>query len=312
MPDDDTLISIGIRTVPKWYKDANAPKNGWVERPPPSERVWRDSPSRTPQRIDPYRLPYTSAGELFPQPFIPSDEVFRPPYQSPAEVFRAYAQPPRQVPGPRPPFGPNGFTPRPAPFAPSSNGLTRTISQPYAPPSSKFPGPQNQIGVSASRFPATSSPPHRRALTGTTLPLIPASIPILAFSTAPLSAPVPTPASVAPPSPFSPPLTTQPFSPQRTTLPTSLAPTPRSLFPFLPNFDPHPTPVPQIKTPAPRHRRLFPKMGEPTFVENSMSSPGKENNSNSTPTTTTGVVADAGKWKELGKGIEELLVDFEE
>jgi hypothetical protein len=42
-------------------------------------------------------------------------------------------------------------------------------------------------------------------------------------------------------------------------------------------------------------------------VENgmSLSTPTKESKS-------TGGIEDAGKWKELGKGIEELLVDFEE
>lgn len=61
-------------------------------------------------------------------------------------------------------------------------------------------------------------------------------------------------------------------------------------------------PVPEIKTPAPRHRRLFVETGESTYVENGTS----ENKD------TTGEAGDGGKWDELGKGIEELLVDFEE
>ncbi len=278
--------------------------------------MWRDSPSRAIQRIDPYRLPYHPGGELFRPPYISSDEPFRASYHSSGELFRPCGQPPLAIPGPRPTFS-NSFAPRPTAYAHGSSGAARPFNHQYMPPPPKLLGPKSKTGGSSSRFPTATSSGHRNTSASTKM-LVPASIPT-SVSTAsqapaqpPAQAPAPaaTPArSVAPPSPFSPPLTTESFSPPRV-LPTSLAPLHRSLLPFLPPPEPFtlpPTPVPEIKTPAPRHRRLFVAAGESAYVENgmSLSTPTKESKS-------TGGIEDAGKWKELGKGIEELLVDFEE
>ena len=53
MPDEPTLNSIGIRTTPKWYRDANAPKNGWLGRPAPADQLWRGKPVRPAQPPQP-------------------------------------------------------------------------------------------------------------------------------------------------------------------------------------------------------------------------------------------------------------------
>lgn len=60
MPDELTLNSIGIRTIPKWFRDVNAPKNGWVGRPAPSDQLWRGKqarPSQVPQPVKPFHGP---------------------------------------------------------------------------------------------------------------------------------------------------------------------------------------------------------------------------------------------------------------
>lgn len=316
MPDEETLVAIGIRSIPKWYKEANTPKNGWVERPSASERVWRESSARAiQQQMAPYRLPYLSGVELFRPPYgSSSDEPFRSPFQSSAERFHHSRQPLGPMPGTRPTF-PNGFAPLPGPFPPSSNVQMRTVHHhQYLPPPAKLLGSKIKIGVpSSSRFPVTSSSIPRQKSTSTKrLVPTPITTPVssaaatAAAAAAAAAAPPPSVStrSGAPPSPFSPPLTTQqPLSPAGV-LPTSLAPTHRSLLPFIPPPEPFilpPTPVPEIKTPAPRHRRLFVAAGESTYVEN-----GKSENKD------TGEMGDGGKWEELGKGIEELLVDFEE
>lgn len=311
MPDEETLVAIGLRSIPKWYKDANAPKNGWVEQASPSDGVWREPSPRAIQQMSPYRLPYISSVELFRSPYISSDETFRPPLQSPAERLHHSRHPLGPMPGARPTF-PNGFAPHPGPYAPSSSVPLRTIRhfQYTSPPQPKFPGSKIKIGGPNSRLPVTSSFVHRTKSVGTKR-LVPASITAAASAAtssaaaSPAAAPSPSAptGSGAPPSPFSPPLTSQPLPPAGV-LPTSLAPTPRSLFPFLPPPEPvtlPTTPVPEIKTPAPRHRRLFVGVGESAFVENGTSE-NKE----------TSEMGDGAKWEELGKGIEELLVDFEE
>lgn len=311
MPDEETLIAIGIRSIPKWYKDANAPKSGWVEEASPSDRVWRESSSRAIQQISPYRLPYLSGVEFFRPPYVTSDETFRPPFQSSAEGLHHSRRPFGPMPGARPTF-PNGFAPLPGSFSQSANVPMRTIRHfQYTPPQSKFLGSKIKMGGPSSRHPVTNSSIHR-AKSASTKRLVPASIITAASSSAatssaaasaaapPHSAPI---GSGAPISPFSPPLSSQPLSPAGV-LPTSLAPTPRSLFPFLPPPEPvtlPTTPVPEIKTPAPRHRRLFVAAGESAFVEN-----GTLENKE------TSEMGDGGKWEQLGKGIEELLVDFEE
>lgn len=323
MPDEETLVAIGIRSIPKWYKDANALKNGWVEQPSPSDGVWRESSSRAIQQMAPYRIPYLSRVEVFRPPYISSDEPFRPPFQSSAERLHHSRQPLGPMPGARPTF-PNGFAPFSGPFPPSSDVPMRTIRYyPYTPPQPKFLASKIKIGGPSSRLPVTSSTIHRGKSASVKRPApgsIAAAASSTAASTAASSAATPSAAtpsaatpsaavpplsaatgSGAPPSPFSPPLSSQPFSPAGV-LPTSLAPTPRSLFPFLPPPEPvtlPTTPVPEIKTPAPRHRRLFVAAGESTFVENGTSE-------NKDPSE----MGDGGKWEELGKGIEELLVDF--
>lgn len=308
MPDEETLLAIGIRSMPKWYKDANAPKNGWVEQASPSDGGWREPSSRAIQQISPYRLPYLSGVEIFRPPYVSSDETFRPPFQSSAERLRHSRQPLGPMPGARPTF-PNGFAPLPGPFVPSSNGPIRTIRHfQYTPPTPKFLGSKIKIGSPSSRVPVTSSSVHRTK-SASTKRLVPASITTAVSSSAAASSVAAPPPSApagsgTPSSPFSPPLTSQPLSPAGM-LPTSLAPTPRSLFPFLPPPEPvtlPTTPVPQIKTPAPRHRRLFVAAGESAFVENGTSGHKED----------TSEMGDGSKWEELGKGIEELLVDFEE
>lgn len=56
MPDEPTLNSIGIRTFPKWYRDVNAPKKGWTERPAPADQLWRGKPDHPAQPPQPTNL----------------------------------------------------------------------------------------------------------------------------------------------------------------------------------------------------------------------------------------------------------------
>lgn len=78
MPDELTLNAIGIRTIPKWYRDADAPKNGWVGRPAPADQLWRGPPQRPaqpPQPIKPITKPVPLGQRPAPIPH-PGPHVF--------------------------------------------------------------------------------------------------------------------------------------------------------------------------------------------------------------------------------------------
>lgn len=319
MPDEETLVSIGIRTMPKWYKEANPSKSAWVEQYMPYEGVWREPPSHDIQRLNPYQLSYPSGSGLFRASYLPSKNSFRPPYQPSPDLFQPYGPVPRSVPGSLPKFS-NGLVPHAFHLAPGVNDPMGPISHQHTPHPPKFLGFKNKIGSPSTRFPTVSSSPHRGISASTrnlasgllATPVFPAAASTAGSAPAPASAPAPLRAQAPPqapsrpgppPTPFSPPLTTQPLSPTRL-LPTTLAPVHRALLPFLPPLESvtlPPTPLPEIKSPAPRHRRLFVAPGESAYVENGMSGDKKSSRT-----------VDGEKWEELGKGIEELLVDFGE
>ncbi|MCJ1462765.1 hypothetical protein MMC07_001368 [Pseudocyphellaria aurata] len=246
MPDEPTLNSIGIRTIPKWYRDINAPKNGWVGRPAPADQLWRGKQTRPAQP---------------PQPLKP--------FPGPAQPTKPFAFPVRPVSAPRPttngPFtGPAPPHRQPAPLGPKVFGrANQAPEQQYA--SSFFSAAQTQAMAGPSTLHTLLQPMQ---------------------SNQPISAPPVLNATQQPLQSFTTPSLAPFTSPQITVRNTNLHNGSSALTSNYRPLTPHnPTPaasnsvpasVPKStssayvepQTPVPIHRRLFVPAGEPAYVTN--------------------------------------------
>lgn len=200
MPDEPTLNSIGIRTIPKWYRDVNAPKNGWVGRPAPSDQLWRGKPARPAQPPQPLKPFPTAQSKPFtypvqpvmtarPSPNGPFIGVASPSYQPLAppgpKVFGRASQTPEQRHAPS--FFPNA--PVQAISAPPSLHNTHQPMQSFAVPN-LLPFTSPQIANRNSNFSnfSTAVHPNYRPLTPSSnpTPAAPTSVaPSLPKSTSP-------------------------------------------------------------------------------------------------------------------------------
>lgn len=228
MPDEPTLNSIGIRTIPKWYRDANAPKNGWVGRPAPADQLWRGKPARPPQPHQPTK-----------------------PFPGPAQTPKPFSFPIRPATAPRPATGSlflgtaPSFQP-PVPPGPKVFGRANQTPEPHHPPS-YFSAAQNPP-ISAPRDLHTSQQPTPSF---TTPNLSPFTSPQTVIRNPNLYS---LPASLAPNySPLAPSFNPTPAAPNP--VPAAL---PKSSSPS----------YVEPQTPAPMHRRLFVPAGEAAFVTN--------------------------------------------
>lgn len=259
MPDEETLIAIGIRATPKWYRDINAPKNGWVGRPAPADQLWRGRPSARGKRSE-------------------QEQTFHSVQSS--GPLRSFEAPHRPTPASRPSMEIPRFA---SPFYPEVAAL------------------KPKLGYGAKYM----EPRSRSASNG--LPYSFASNDCNITST-----PIPTDSF---------PFTSPTFS-SAVNLPTSLAPTHRSIAPLLarpPTFQPSPPSFPEIKTPVPHYRRMFVPDGGSDFVSNSSSNMPRDGKQKPPRRDKGGAGSErrggiGTKKAKLGFGrgkvMEELLVDI--
>lgn len=268
MPDVETLLSIGVRAYPKWYRDSNALNNGWNGRPAPADQVWRSSHTPSAQ------LPQASGA------FHSVQDEER--HRLASDSFRS--------------------TPAPAPTVRGSTYQRGRKAVTFP----SFPNPAAAVPRFSS-YHATAIEPRSRHTVASTFRSFPnKTIATRSSISAPLI-PDPTPLTSLTNHNYDP---VSPFN----NLPSSSAPNHLSLLPFLASS---PTlqaqaPCPEVKTPAPRHRRLFVPPGEPKYVSNT--APGTPKDGFRIKKDLKANKKNKGNLDEglgLKKEIEELLVDFE-
>lgn len=270
MPDEPTLNSIGIRTIPKWYRDVNAPKTGWTERPPPANQVWRGKPDRPAQPPQPVNL-FPVPGRLVTVPLhntarVPQTNAPFTHQPNSSRLSNAFGNGRNIVEQHSPaPYKPRHFCP--STFGNSQNIMEQRPQasyRPYVSPGSMlFSNGQNVMGQRTSATPSVTT--NKQSNYGHSNP-----------STTSRRFFVPGPRHLQYNAPHDPTRNHDLYN-----LPPALAPSYR---PLQPSVDRQPTAAPSMlapptsstasatyfepQTPAPQHRRMFVPAGEAVFVTN--------------------------------------------